>query len=677
MTSRVIDDIQLAVLAAMQTRSPQDPAALTGNETPQEGVVSQWNERGFGFIHFTDGRRAYVHHSECGGQHLTEGEVVTAVVVQDAQNPGKYAARQVSRRPEYATDHFTELPTQQVKLEVASREPIAPAVEGVRETGIVMQWNERGYGFIHFTDGKRAYVHNSACGGAHLKEGEIVSAVLVPDSQNPGKWAACSVERGAAVEDSQLSAPLAEPEVLPVLAASPSVTETGERLEGVVTQWSERGFGFIQFSDSRRAYVHTSFCGGQHLKEGETVSAELVADSQNPGKWAAHNVKLGPLGEDGVVTEWREDGGYGFMAIDDGRRAYIHRSAIGGSGSLVVGMRLRVDLKPDPRNPGKWCVAQVRSQLTNEPSESELTELSQERLLQQQQQQQQQLDQLQQQLHEQQHQPAVLQDTEDGANGTVTEWHDDSGYGFLTLDDGRRAYVHRSVFGGTGTLPLGMRLHVIVRADTRNPGKLCIGEIKHELPVVETSPTISTSTVTVQDAPTSDMQTGVVSEWREEGGFGFMTMEDGRRAYIHRSVLGGSVSLVVGQVLQVSMRPDPRNPGKWSVGEVLSDTGLQPAALEIMQPVTEPSAEDGVVSEWREEGGYGFIMVEDGRRAYIHRSALPATHQSLIVGQSLRAVLKPDLRNPGKWCVGEAVVGTDAILGTPETEPSLKRQRVA
>jgi len=195
MTSRVIDDIQLAVLAAMQTRSPQDPAALTGNETPQEGVVSQWNERGFGFIHFTDGRRAYVHHSECGGQHLTEGEVVTAVVVQDAQNPGKYAARQVSRRPEYATDHFTELPTQQVKLEVASREPIAPAVEGVRETGIVMQWNERGYGFIHFTDGKRAYVHNSACGGAHLKEGEIVSAVLVPDSQNPGKWAACSVKR--------------------------------------------------------------------------------------------------------------------------------------------------------------------------------------------------------------------------------------------------------------------------------------------------------------------------------------------------------------------------------------------------------------------------------------------------------------------------------------------------
>jgi len=173
------------------------------------------------------------------------------------------------------------------------------------------------------------------------------------------------------------------------------------------------------------------------------------------------------------------------------------------------------------------------------------------------------------------------------------------------------------------------------------------------------------------------MQTGVVSEWREEGGFGFMTMEDGRRAYIHRSVLGGSVSLVVGQVLQVSMRPDPRNPGKWSVGEVLIDTGLQPAALEIMQPVTEPSAEDGVVSEWREEGGYGFIMVEDGRRAYIHRSALPATHQSLIVGQSLRAVLKPDLRNPGKWCVGEAVVGTDAILGTPETEPSLKRQRLA
>merc|ERR1712203_326473 len=49
------------------------------------------------------------------------------------------------------------------------------------------------------------------------------------------------------------------------------------------------------------------------------------------------------------------------MMIDDGRRAYIHRSAFGGSGNLTPGLRLRVIVKPDQRNPGKWMVGEVQS----------------------------------------------------------------------------------------------------------------------------------------------------------------------------------------------------------------------------------------------------------------------------------------------------------------------------
>merc|ERR1711933_443937 len=63
----------------------------------------------------------------------------------------------------------------------------------------------------------------------------------------------------------------------------------------------------------------------------------------------------------GSVSDWREEGGYGFLNLDSGRRAYIHRSALGGTGSLTVGMKLQVTVVPDTRNPGKICVGKVVS----------------------------------------------------------------------------------------------------------------------------------------------------------------------------------------------------------------------------------------------------------------------------------------------------------------------------
>merc|ERR1712083_93872 len=61
----------------------------------------------------------------------------------------------------------------------------------------------------------------------------------------------------------------------------------------------------------------------------------------------------------GVVASWSEDGGYGFLNMEDGRRAYIHRSMFGGTGSLAVGTSLLVSTRPDSRNPGKICVDEV------------------------------------------------------------------------------------------------------------------------------------------------------------------------------------------------------------------------------------------------------------------------------------------------------------------------------
>jgi cold shock CspA family protein len=81
-------------------------------------------------------------------------------------------------------------------------------------------------------------------------------------------------------------------------------------LEGIVTEWRDRGFGFIEFSENGaricRAYVHSSHCEGVRtsLVVGQVVHAVVVPDDRNPGKFTAQKVKKGPLGQSGVVVEW-------------------------------------------------------------------------------------------------------------------------------------------------------------------------------------------------------------------------------------------------------------------------------------------------------------------------------------------------------------------------------------
>jgi len=466
-----------------------------------EGVVVQWQSNGFGFIHFNDGRRAFVHNSACGGAHLQEGEVVTAEIHEDPKNLGKWCAHSVC----------------QVPLE--------------HEEGMVTEWNERGFGFITFSD-RRAYVHNSACGGEHLVEGQRVIARVVEDAKNPGKWAAVDVQ------------------MVPVRTRPTPLATHLDRVEGVVTEWSEKGFGFVTLTDARRAYVHNSQCGGQHLQAGEVISCVVVSDPKNLGKWAAHNVERQADGEVGTVTEWHEEGGYGFVGTDDGRRAYIHRSSFGGVGQLIVGSRIQVTLKPDVRNPGKLCVADVQSGEAIMPEESgvpaSVTPLTTHR---------------DQEAHPlsgldlvstivSQTQAAMAATPEETASsGVVTEWSP-RGFGFLMMEDGRRAYVHNSQCGGEHLLQ-GEVVTAVLVPDAKEPGKWAAHQVKRDL-----------SSLTSED--------GVVLDWHEDGGYGFLQLEDGRRAYIHRSSFGGAGSLPLGARLRVIVSPDIRNPGKWSVAEVES-----------------------------------------------------------------------------------------------------------
>jgi len=325
-------------------------------------------------------------------------------------------------------------------------------------------------------------------------------------------------------------------------AAQPSpVTMHGERTECVVTEWNERGYGFVLAADGRRAYVHVSAFGGGNLTPGEPVSAIIVEDTQTPGKWQARALQRGPLGEDGTITDWRQEG-YGFLSMDDGRRVYIHHSSFGG-GDLYVGLRLRVLTKPDPRNPGKWAVASVVADLQG--SGQPMPEVPAER-------------------------------------ATVQEW-DTRGYGFVQTEDGRRVYVHHSAFG-SGNLIVGEHVKVVVAPDQRNPGKLMAVMLArdgdHTTPGVEpatlpdaSAPFSVAPGMQGAGAPVQEWFSGTVAEWHEERGYGFIELQDGRRLYVHHTAFGGG-SLAEGALCEAVAAPDKVNPGKWSAVSVRGDAVL-------------------------------------------------------------------------------------------------------
>jgi len=573
----VSDGIQARSPSAASHSKPQRVLSLLAEagkvraKPSTEGQVLEWSPRGFGFIQIDDGRRAYVHASAFSGDTLLVGETVRCTVIEDAQNSGKWAAIDVER----SVNHRW----------CSTRTP-SPA-DDERFEGTVFEWHDQGgFGFIQIDDGRRAYVHHSAFGGGNLEIGALISFALVPDAQNPGKWSAVDVRLGPKASAGwaaeagngfrRATSPMGKgfglAKLMPqaVFASQPGehvVVVRNGRVEGIVKEWSDRGYGFIDLHDGRRAYVHVSALGGGDLSQGDTVSAVIVEDEQNPGKWAAKAVRRGPVGEDCTVVEWYEAGGYGFVTMDDdSRRAYIHHSAFGG-GNLYVGLRLRVIIENDTRRSGKFRVATVQTELPQWGSMGQQW-LQQEECPQH----------LPQQWQYGQRQRFEWQQEEAMEEGEVAEW-DQRGFGFVQLHDGRRAYVHHSAFEGRGDLEVGERVGCVVGPDSRNPGKLAVAHLtRHTVaPAALGAPT--------EQLLLQEWLPAVIIEWHDDRGYGFVETTDGRKAYVHHSAFGGG-SLLQGHACEAVVTPDRRNPGKWSASAVRGDAvaprpapaGAEPAA---------------------------------------------------------------------------------------------------
>lgn len=327
-----------------------------------------------------------------------------------------------------------------------------------------------------------------------MQAGVTVNAIVTQDRKHDGKWAASDVQlgmlrKGAGHQKGSpvpmngggyaMGVPIGNPvmggggggkgmpQAYPLPTQQQFYPGQGsamggyvERIEGKVVQWNERGFGFIEFDDGRRAYVHATALGdsrtmGGGLTPGEAVSCVLEQDKANAGKWCAKEVLRGPTGEDGEICQWNVQGGFGFLNMDDGRRAYIHASVFGDHErrELAIGLRMRVATKPDPRNPGKWSVSAVKGELPLADEEGGFRPMTTTAAVQNEDQE-------------------VDESNLELLPGSVENW-DKRGFGFVLLDDGRKAYVHVSSFG-SGDLIIGERVHVRVVPDRRNAGKMCV-----------------------------------------------------------------------------------------------------------------------------------------------------------------------------------------------------------
>jgi len=145
---------------------------------------------------------------------------------------------------------------------------------------------------------------------------------------------------------------------------------------GTVRKWTEKGYGFITPDGSDEdVFVHNTAFGGGSLAENEKVTFTVARDAA--GKTRAENVQgqaiipapsgqaamqkggaalqkdmqlIGQSQVEGVVKEWHEDKGYGFIEPKGrGGSIFCHNTAFGG-GQLTAGTIVTLNIVSDPRS---------------------------------------------------------------------------------------------------------------------------------------------------------------------------------------------------------------------------------------------------------------------------------------------------------------------------------------
>jgi CspA family cold shock protein len=303
-------------------------------------------------------------------------------------------------------------------------------------------------------------------------------------------------------------------------------------LQGTVRWFDpERGFGFLAPDDgSADIFVHAKeILGDQRvLREGQAVEFEVGEGDRGP---QARGVRVtGDLPPDAVLgvlatVSWYEPGkGYGFAAPDaGGPEVFVHSSAIVTGGVLVAGQRVAFLTVEGEKGPQAQHVLPL-GDATSAPAQA------------------------------------------DGADGTVSWFDEEKGFGFVTPDaGGEDVFVHaRALAEGLTWLVEGDRVSYDVVQGEK-------GAQARDLHLVRGADGAASSS-----APTPGKQLGagkpgagapasagegVVARYDADKGFGFITPDaGGDDLFVHVSVVKGAEALQKGERVRFKIRQSDRGP---------------------------------------------------------------------------------------------------------------------
>ncbi len=310
---------------------------------------------------------------------------------------------------------------------------------------------------------------------------------------------------------------------------------------------AERGFGFLFLGDETEdLFVHASEIvgddGARVLREGQVVEFEVGEGDRGPQARRvrvtgdrAPDASLGVLG----TVSWYEPGkGYGFLTPDGGGpEIFVHSSAIVGGGVISEGQRVAFLVVDGEKGPQADHLLPLGAEAAGRPGAA------------------------------------------DGADGTVSWYDADKGFGFVTPDAGADdIFVHvRSLPGGLAELSEGDRV-------TYDVGQSEKGLQARNIQLVRGSAPRGAGSAPARFRPGTSAASGgsvrggegVVARYDAERGFGFITPEaGGADLFVHVSVIRGAEPLVEGDRVRFGVRQSDRGPQADSVERLADVAGGQ------------------------------------------------------------------------------------------------------
>jgi len=310
--------------------------------------------------------------------------------------------------------------------------------------------------------------------------------------------------------------------------------------EGTV-RWfdADRGFGFIALGqDAEDLYVHASeIVSGDAMKllrEGQVVEFEIGEGDRGPQarrvRVTADQAAGTPLGVLGTVSWYEPAKGYGFISPDGGgAEIFVHSSAIVGGGVVSEGQRVAFLVVDGEKGPQADHLLPLGAQAAQAAQAAQQVVAS------------------------------------DGADGTVS-WYDvDKGFGFITPESGGAdVFVHvRALADGLPELGEGDRVTYDIVVSEKGPQargvRLARGSTSRGAPATSTTRARSGHRE-ASDVPARGGE-GVVARYDADRGFGFIAPDaGGADLFVHVSVLRGAEALHQGDRVRYQVRQSDRGP---------------------------------------------------------------------------------------------------------------------